>query len=390
LEQLNQVVQVTTVYQMALVAVSLVLAVFTFLLPKPDNRRKQMSSTFFRLFLAFVCLAYYAFTLRLDGSMTTSIVANNILLLVSGYTLMLTIYHRYELEIPKFTYLLIVVHTSFLVAGQLYLYGLEVKGYLRDVFLYVNLAIPILITLWHLHYQFRIRKMREKIIIVAVLLMMLVLSLSLYLYSQYENDHEFVAFTIYFLSSLMIVTLAFLGFALSITFSLVGKLRQQIVTDRLTGAKNRNYFYDVAEKTLAKASRHEAPASLILCDIDYFKAINDGYGHLAGDEVLKAFTQLLQLELRVEDSLVRIGGEEFIVLCPDIGLEGARLLAERLRKKVEHMTIEYEGNKLRISASFGATNLNPDLSIDKNVHNADKALYASKEQGRNRVNVFRS
>jgi len=133
--------------------------------------------------------------------------------------------------------------------------------------------------------------------------------------------------------------------------------------------------------------RHGEPNSLLLIDIDFFKKINDVYGHDAGDVVLKEVARVLREHTRKTDALCRIGGEEFAVLVPEGTLESCRTEAERIRAVLERTEFEILGKRLRVTASFGVAALDhaSDLSGEKLRRQADERLYAAKAAGRNRV-----
>lgn len=162
------------------------------------------------------------------------------------------------------------------------------------------------------------------------------------------------------------------------------------VRDSLTGAFNRRYFEERLISEFAFAARQGTALCIVLTDIDYFKRINDRWGHPAGDLVLRRIGIELRGALRTEDVLARYGGEEFAVLARGIGVPGARALAERLRSSVERMEIAWEGEQIAVSASVGlAHNHSGPATSDPQrlVSAADKALYAAKAAGRNRVEL---
>jgi two-component system cell cycle response regulator len=140
-------------------------------------------------------------------------------------------------------------------------------------------------------------------------------------------------------------------------------------------------------KELARSKRTRQPMSLVMLDLDHFKRINDKYGHLAGDEVLRRFVDITQVCLRKEDLLVRYGGEEFCVLLPDETSQGALTMAERIRYAVEHAAFRYGRTLLPITVSAGVAELDheADESLAELLSRADEALYAAKNTGRNRV-----
>lgn len=163
------------------------------------------------------------------------------------------------------------------------------------------------------------------------------------------------------------------------------KLRAQAMTDPLTGVLQAQATIEIA-----RARRQNHPIALITIDIDHFKHINDEYGHDVGDEILKNFTQIVSDQLRQEDLLCRVGGEEFAVLLPNTAIEQAQQVAERIRASIEEATtlVEYEGTQqaLKITASLGVTSvLAEEKSLKPALKRADIGLYEAKENGRNRI-----
>ncbi|MCB9991941.1 MAG: diguanylate cyclase [Rhodospirillales bacterium] len=167
------------------------------------------------------------------------------------------------------------------------------------------------------------------------------------------------------------------------------RLKQLALTDGLTGVDNSRSFMHKCMKELKRCRRLEKPLCVAILDIDHFKSVNDRYGHLVGDDVLKAFAQFVQRSMRIEDEFARIGGEEFAVLLPHTPLDGAALVADRIRNIVEISPIRpenYDGGELFITVSIGVAEVDLDApSIDAAMSAADKALYKAKTGGRNRV-----
>lgn len=152
--------------------------------------------------------------------------------------------------------------------------------------------------------------------------------------------------------------------------------------DRLTGVWNRHYFEELMANETDRVRRYGHTLSLLILDIDKFKAVNDGLGHAAGDAVLRTVAQRLGLGLRSSDSLCRYGGEEFVVVCPDTPLSTAVVLAERLRATVCASATEPAG---RVTVSIGVAQYNPEEEWALSMERADAMLYQAKERGRNRV-----
>lgn len=173
------------------------------------------------------------------------------------------------------------------------------------------------------------------------------------------------------------------GLMLSHIKVLSEKLSTIAYTDSLTKIYNRLHFAHFLDAEIDKVKRYGGTFSIIFFDLDYFKEVNDNYGHLAGDEVLEKVTEIVAKANRSADIFARYGGEEFIILTPETNLSGALIHAERLRNDIEQYEFKNIGH---ISSSFGVTEFNPDKDdVDSLLARADKALYLAKEYGRNRV-----
>jgi diguanylate cyclase (GGDEF)-like protein len=156
--------------------------------------------------------------------------------------------------------------------------------------------------------------------------------------------------------------------------------------DPLTGLNNRRAFYQIAKPVWSNALRNQRDISVIELDIDRFKQINDSHGHACGDEVLITVASILERSARDGDVLARWGGEEFMLLLPETGLDAAIALAERLRKLISGVRLQYHGKEISFTASFGVAQRMPQcVSMDELISAADDRLYQSKRDGRNRV-----
>lgn len=153
-------------------------------------------------------------------------------------------------------------------------------------------------------------------------------------------------------------------------------------TDQLTKIYNRVKFVNELEKEINRSERYQTKLSLIMFDIDHFKAVNDKYGHDIGDETLIKLTEVVSKTVRDTDVFARWGGEEFMVLAPQTGLEEAIRLAERIRKNIAEKEIKQVGH---VTCSFGVTEFKATDDFDKFTKRVDEALYQAKENGRNQV-----
>ncbi|MFP5393460.1 MAG: GGDEF domain-containing protein [Gammaproteobacteria bacterium] len=157
--------------------------------------------------------------------------------------------------------------------------------------------------------------------------------------------------------------------------------------DSLTGLLNRRAFFEATERARAQAQRQQQSVALMMLDIDYFKRLNDRYGHAAGDGALCAFARTAESTLRERDILGRLGGEEFALLLPATDLMGAMQAAERLRAAVEMSPLSIEGQPVVLTVSIGLVMVDADEAISTALARADHALYTAKSGGRNRVEV---
>jgi diguanylate cyclase (GGDEF)-like protein len=166
------------------------------------------------------------------------------------------------------------------------------------------------------------------------------------------------------------------------------RLRVLAAEDDLTKTFNRRHFFQMAEIEWERSRRHARPLALLILDVDNFKAVNDRYGHVAGDGLLRSIAKQCRLCLRKTDLLGRFGGDEFVILLSETDVDGATETAERIRRAIEATSVEISGMDIRITASVGLASLSSESpSVDALLAGADAALYAAKKKGRNRVEV---
>jgi len=167
------------------------------------------------------------------------------------------------------------------------------------------------------------------------------------------------------------------------------RVRHMSVHDPLTNLFNRKMLFDRLEEEISRSERSEKPLSMAMIDIDYFKKINDSYGHMAGDMVLKELSKLLKSSVRKIDTVARFGGEEFTILLPGATIENGVTVMERIRLSIEKhpFPIDEEGNTISITISIGGSTLYPADHVNKTtlIKAADEALYQAKVNGRNRI-----
>jgi diguanylate cyclase (GGDEF)-like protein/PAS domain S-box-containing protein len=164
------------------------------------------------------------------------------------------------------------------------------------------------------------------------------------------------------------------------------ELQEQAIRDHLTGLFNRRYLSEALERELARATHGNYPISLVIIDIDHFKKLNDTYGHAMGDSILQNFAKQLIHQTRLEDTVCRYGGEEFLVLLPNITQESALEIAEGWRISFQESHAVYEGEAINVTVSCGIAEFPASGNTsEKLIVVADKSLYHAKATGRNRV-----
>ncbi len=181
-------------------------------------------------------------------------------------------------------------------------------------------------------------------------------------------------------------------------FDEISRYKELSLTDYLTGLYNKRYFQARFTEEVARARRYHADLSLLFSDIDFFKRVNDAYGHSVGDEVLRQTANLLTgvigqinviSHLRKSDIVARYGGEEFVIILPETSAKGAVLAAEKLRRAVEESTIQIENTEIKITMSLGVAELSENASnCEEIIRQADAAMYQAKKSGRNKVVLY--
>ncbi|GLR71688.1 diguanylate cyclase [Agaribacter marinus] len=220
-----------------------------------------------------------------------------------------------------------------------------------------------------------------------------------YAVSQYEEESQTTFSKLYqqqrAVILILIATVLLEGFfifrpALLKYQNLNQKLKTEAFHDPLTKLANRRGLFEFGDAQISLVQKEDKECSLIICDIDRFKTINDEYGHLAGDSVLIQFADILRQTVRHIDFVARFGGEEFVIVLPDTNASGASAVAEKIRRHLMKEEFTFNKQSIRLTASFGVTQLSPDdTDFLFAISCADKALFTSKSSGRNVVSPFK-
>lgn len=358
---------------------------FSFALPTPTDKYKSQSPRFARYFLFLIWCGFAAIGLHPLGYPLLSVATLNICMLSAMYMFALTVYRRYGKVLRRTQGLLILGHLVICELFSLYFFlGDNVVLY-RRVFLMLSVLVPLVSTLKVIFDVISQQSGGDELtlLIVGLATAGVVFGVPAYLFTL--DTGESVSINVAFLGVFIFTVLFMLGFPTSLMQSLFVKLRSQIYIDALTGVNNRHFFYKETPRMLAHCRRDKRPFSMVVCDIDHFKDINDRFGHADGDIALKCFASVLSASLRQGDSLVRMGGEEFLILLPDSDLAQASAMAERLRESVATTVIVLAGAKISLTSSFGVTTVIGDDTLLEGMRQADEALYRAKASGRNQV-----
>jgi diguanylate cyclase (GGDEF)-like protein len=171
-----------------------------------------------------------------------------------------------------------------------------------------------------------------------------------------------------------------------VEFSYHEEIYRMTIMDGLTDIHNKRYLMEALDREMSRAQRYGRELSILMFDIDYFKRVNDTFGHLAGDYVLQALARLISTRSRREEIFARYGGEEFVVLLPETSKKGALELAEQLRKRVGSYTFIFEGEEIPITVSIGVAIMGNEIITSTDfIKRADEQLYKAKGDGRNCV-----
>lgn len=357
----------------------------TYVLPRPSHKHKFQSAYFAQAFLFCLWAAQMCLAVAHLGWIHCAQIGYPLFISASAYGLYLMILKRYGQGLRARERNAIGIHLSgVLVMAMAYCQGL-VNTLSYQVIVLVSVGVPLFLGIQQVRLRIHDGRVHDKYLLFALIATLMVVLIGAPLFLLFIPQDQIIQILVTFGSAIAIEIIFMIAFALSIMQSLVARLRSQLYEDPLTGCKNRHYFYELAPQFLAHAKRSQHELSVVVCDIDHFKAVNDQYGHVVGDKALKEFAATLRRELRQEDALIRMGGEEFLVLSPSCDVQQAQALAERLRISVSAHQIHYKEYQFTLTASFGVIQIHHDQDIFKGIREADQALYQAKLAGRNQV-----
>lgn len=358
---------------------------FTFALPKPRHQLKAKSASYARWFLVACWLVVFCQAISHIGYIQIGLPGVYASAIAGAYMLLMSVLKRYGTEVSQLKKFAAVIHIVGIFVTTSVLVATNAPSWIAHSLALSSVAFPVWQALHCVKQHFSSESIGGHLLfgVLALVIAMVLFGVPAYLTIAPADSYYHLAATSGFMLVIMLIFM--LAFAVNILQSLLLKLRSQVHTDPLTGAKNRHFFYEIAPKLSAHAKRKQETLSLVACDIDYFKAINDEHGHVIGDIALKRFCEIIQSQLRQEDTLIRMGGEEFLILSPQYDGDKARQMAERLRETISESIIAARGIKISLTASFGVIQMPPDADLFATVKSADQALYDAKANGRNKV-----
>ncbi|MEC3911254.1 diguanylate cyclase [Sphingobium sp. CR2-8] len=261
------------------------------------------------------------------------------------------------------------------------------QGAIIPIYVSVLLAVSAC-SLWPKGRSFTPPELAFFLALVAFVLVQLTLAGSAMMIRGAENGKD-----LYRLIFSIFMPTIYVATAVTAVLVVAGDLAQQLRTqmrhDPLTQVLNRRGLDEAAARAMALSRRHRRPLALVVCDLDGFKALNDGHGHIAGDQALRGFAQLLTNAVRRGDVVGRMGGDEFGLLLMDTNATAAAEVMERVRAEVGHLMLP-RFPEAWLRASFGVSELAPaDAQLEDLVARADAALYAAKKDGKDRINIWR-
>lgn len=223
----------------------------------------------------------------------------------------------------------------------------------------------------------------DGITVLAAVMMVVTTPLGLY-YWLAKGEFAF-AYTLIFGNYSVAYILVAVGFLASVLIEYQQKLSHLALEDPLTQLLNRRGLENALHITLAQASRQASPTAAVMVDIDHFKEINQNFGHEAGDQVIRQVAKVLKRMSRSGDVVARIGGEEFLLVLPETGLDGARILAERIRADISATPLVVNQQRIPVTVSLGVAGTIGEIELDRLSQEADRAMVVAKRGGRNRV-----
>ena len=367
-------------FEIALSVIIVSIVMFIASLLFKDKEGDKPARIAFRLFYFFTVVFFVVISANIQASTPLLDFLSDICVALTGACLTIGILWRCQSKIPisliYFLAIIYVITDSF------------VENYSVQI-AYTYNVIYSLICVYALLNRNQGSNVGDKGMALVILINTVLILVNLASFSQVISNEFYTQFvvTLYIFIPAYLAGLTIFLFS-SYMLDAHKALEIEATTDPLTELYNRRFFLRESKRILAAAERHQESLSVMMCDIDFFKQVNDTYGHKIGDKVLKAFAQVLNQSLRGGDILARYGGEEFVAILTQTNKDEALNVVERMREQVENLLIETDKGTVKLTASFGLCEVEEYHDIEMSINRADNAMYSAKSAGRNVVKHF--
>lgn len=365
---------------LSVIVVSIVMFIASLLFQ--DKKGDKPARIAFRIFYFSTVVFFVVISANLESSSPLFDFLSDVCIAVTCAALTIGILWRCHSKIST-TIIYILAMIYFVIDSSITTYSVQIA--------YSYNVICSLISVYALMNRKQGSNVGDKGMAIVILINTVLLLVNLASFSQIIDNQFYAEFTV----TLFIFTPAYLAGLTIFLFSSYmldahKELEIQATTDPLTELYNRRFFLSESKRILQIAERQKEPLCVMMCDIDFFKKVNDTYGHKIGDKVIKAFADVLSQSLRGGDILARYGGEEFVAILAQTSKEKAIAVVERMREQTEDLLIETEKGVIKLTASFGLCEVQGYCDIEVAINQADKAMYEAKSAGRNLVKPYES
>lgn len=356
---------------------------FLYLIPNENDRYRINSLRYFRAYFLMASVGYLAYVMRLWLPFNISVVLTNFFVLSSAYCVVLGLLWRYKRNI-HFYYFPIVLHVGIYTLTQLILGILYPdEPMYRLILIYINLPAVFLFAL-SLFNRYKEQSTLSDKVLKLTLFITVVNILAIPIFYLASDTKEI--YLSYLMLSQNLVALVLFGAILFSSFAdIIAIYKSNATKDPVTGLHNQRSFLEQADQFLHAAERHQFPMTMIVCHIDDMKNLTDKQGYFAGDAALQTVAKLIKKATRKEDLISRFGASEFVLLLPQTRINGALLIAERMRLEISQTLVEYEGDDISLTASLSVRGIDRCIDIGNYIRETDAAARNTKLSGGNRV-----
>ena len=371
------------IYLVMLFINSVIAGLFLYVIPVDRHSNARVSLAYYLLYFFAVAVAYVWYISRAFIDIHVSVFFTNLFVLTAAYAVLFGCYWRYNHQIHLHRHGAILHIPAFAVAQTLLSVYYSDYYIARLLFTYVNAGLVYVYAIYV--YNKCSRAHNEPINFINIGIVAIMVSVLVVPVTYYASADIQVFASILLLIQNCLTTVLFGCIFSSFMFDVIQRYKSISVIDDLTGLYNRRSFLEQSTKLLKAAERHQFPISMVLCDIDFFKRINDKYGHLVGDLAIQQCANCLTAGTRDNDIVARFGGEEFVILLPQSDIEGAKVIANRICQRIADIRLKVDHYEIRLTASFGIASMHQQTSLEAALKSADNAMYFAKENGRNQV-----